>query len=255
MLVSKEFINKLKDFGLNSYEIKLWVALLSKGTATAGELSDIANVPRSRTYDVLETLEKKGFVSMKLGKPIKYLAIPPAEVIDRVKKRIKEDAEIQARLLEDISKTDLLKELTELHKKGIQQVDPIELTGILKGRENLYARLNNMIKDAKQTVKMCTTAQGAQREPGHLRHALNKAIAKSVKVQVLSPKLFDFYGVEAKNTNIETRYCVVDGKKVLIMVPDDNVHEHYDFGILVNEEKFAKGFERLFEESWKKATA
>jgi sugar-specific transcriptional regulator TrmB len=86
MIVQKDFLNKLKDFGLNSYEAKLWTALLSRGVATAGELSDIANVPRSRSYDVLESLERKGFVIMKLGKPIKYIAVPPTEVLERVKK-------------------------------------------------------------------------------------------------------------------------------------------------------------------------
>ena len=69
MIVQKSFLMKLKDFGLNSYEAKLWVALLSRGVSTAGELSDIANVPRSRTYDVLESLEKKGFIIVKIGNP------------------------------------------------------------------------------------------------------------------------------------------------------------------------------------------
>ena len=90
MIVKKEFLKKLKDFGLNTYESKLWTALLSRGVSTAGELSDIANVPRSRSYDVLESLEKKGFIIMKLGKPIKYIAVTPSEVVDRVKKRVKE---------------------------------------------------------------------------------------------------------------------------------------------------------------------
>ena len=44
MIVQKEFLSKLKDFGLNTYESKLWTALLSRGVSTAGELSDIANV-------------------------------------------------------------------------------------------------------------------------------------------------------------------------------------------------------------------
>ena len=93
MIIDTLFINKLKDFGLNSYESKLWTALLSRGISTAGELSDIANVPRSRSYDVLESLEKKGFIIMKVGKPIKYIAVPPSEVIERVKKRVQQDAE------------------------------------------------------------------------------------------------------------------------------------------------------------------
>ncbi|GAF84704.1 unnamed protein product, partial [marine sediment metagenome] len=106
MIVQADFLNRLKDFGLNSYEAKLWTALLSRGVATAGELSDIANVPRSRSYDVLESLEKKGFVIMKLGKPIKYIAVPPSEVIERVKKSILNNAEKQSKILDDLRKSE-----------------------------------------------------------------------------------------------------------------------------------------------------
>jgi sugar-specific transcriptional regulator TrmB len=76
MIVKDEFLNKLrKIFNLNMYEVKVWTALLSRGTSTAGELSNISDVPRSRTYDILETLEKKGFIVMKIGKPIKFVAL------------------------------------------------------------------------------------------------------------------------------------------------------------------------------------
>ena len=88
MIVKEEFLSRLRRFfNLNLYEVKIWTALLSRGVSTAGELSDIANVPRSRSYDVLESLEKKGFVIMKLGKPIKYIAVPPKEVVEREKKK------------------------------------------------------------------------------------------------------------------------------------------------------------------------
>src|SRR5512138_147067 len=106
MIVKDEFLSKLRRyFGLNLYEVKIWAALLSRGVSTAGELSDIANVPRSRSYDVLESLEKKGFVVMKIGKPIKYIAVPPSEVLERVKKNIKSEADNHVKLLEDIKKT------------------------------------------------------------------------------------------------------------------------------------------------------
>ena len=83
MIVKEELLSKLRRyFCLNLYEVKIWASLLSRGVSTAGELSDISNVPRSRSYDVLESLEKKGFVVMKLGKPIKYIAVAPQEVVD-----------------------------------------------------------------------------------------------------------------------------------------------------------------------------
>ena len=45
---------KMKDaMGLNTYEARIWSALLSRGIASASELADISHVPRSRCYDVL----------------------------------------------------------------------------------------------------------------------------------------------------------------------------------------------------------
>ena len=102
MIVKDEFLGKLRRFfNLNLYEVKIWTALLSRGVSTAGELSDIANVPRSRSYDVLESLEKKGFVIMKLGKPIKYIAVPPKEVVERVKKNVEQSAREEIKKLSD----------------------------------------------------------------------------------------------------------------------------------------------------------
>src|SRR5512144_2946162 len=115
MIVKDEFLSKLRRyFNLNLYEVKIWTALLSRGVSTAGELSDIANVPRSRSYDILESLEKKGFVVMKLGKPIKYIAVQPAEVVERVKKNMKQEADDSIKRLEDLKKTDVIQELNSL---------------------------------------------------------------------------------------------------------------------------------------------
>ena len=102
MIVNEEFLKKLRSsFDLNIYEAKVWTALLSRGVATAGELADISGVPRSRSYDVLENLEKKGFIIMKLGKPIKYIAVKPEEILKRARQPIERMLEISARPLEN----------------------------------------------------------------------------------------------------------------------------------------------------------
>ena len=90
MQQEKQFLVDLKKhFRLNIYEVKIWTSLLSRGIASAGELADISGVPRSRCYDVLESLEKKGFIIMKIGKPIKYLAVQPSIILERVKRALK----------------------------------------------------------------------------------------------------------------------------------------------------------------------
>ena len=126
--------------------------MFSRGVSTGGELSDIANVPRSRSYDVLESLEKKGFVVMKLGKPIKYLAVPPKEVLERVKKNVSDEAKERIGRLEDLKKTEVINELNTLHTQVVELVEPADLLGSLKGRHNLYNHLELTIRNAEKSV-------------------------------------------------------------------------------------------------------
>lgn len=260
MIVQKEFLSRLKDFGLNSYEANLWTALLSRGVATAGELSDIANVPRSRSYDVLESLERKGFVIMKLGKPIKYIAVPPGEVLERVKKSIREDAERQANLIEGLKKTDLLGELSSLYTQGIRLVEPVDLTGVVKGRQNLYSHLGASIKNAQKSVFIMTSESGIARKHDELKSAFQKAKEKGVQIKILASgkqsqaaKALQGVAQVKHTTEVPARFAVIDGKQVITMVPDDaTVHPNYDFGIWVNAENFAKGFESIFKLLWDK---
>ena len=149
---------------MNLYEVKIWTALLSRKIATAGELSDLASVPRSRTYDVLESLEKKGFVMVKLGKPIKYLSISPKDVIDRVKKNFEIKSKEKIKSVESLKGSSILRDLEKLHEDGIQIIDPSDLSGALKGRYNLYTHLEAMIKTAEQEVILMSTSTGFLRK-------------------------------------------------------------------------------------------
>src|SRR5512135_3214124 len=109
MIVKEEFLSRLrKIFDLNLYEVRVWTALLSRGISTAGELSSISDVPRSRTYDILESLEKKGIIVMKLGKPIKFIALKPEEVIERVKKNLMVEIKEKSKRLEQLKDDDVL---------------------------------------------------------------------------------------------------------------------------------------------------
>lgn len=255
MIVQKEFLNKLKDFGLNSYESKLWTALLSRGVSTAGELSDIANVPRSRSYDVLESLERKGFIITKLGKPIKYIAVPPGEVLERVKKRIKDESETQSRMLESLRGSDILDELNLLHSKGIEMVEPTELTGSIRGRSNILSHLESMIKGAQKSILLVTSEEGANRKADYLQSALQKAKSRGVAITVVAPtSKKNSPGLDALSKiatikhvdDTKGRYCIIDGKEMLFMLlPDKGTHPTFDVGVWVNTPFFSKSMHDL----------
>jgi len=265
MIVKEDFLSKLRRyFVLNLYEVKIWTALLSRGVATAGELSDIANVPRSRSYDVLESLERKGFVIMKLGKPIKYIAVPPAEVLERVKKNLNEEAMERVKRLEELKSTEVLGELNSLHTQGIELVEPTELSGSLRGRHNVYSHLELVIKNAQHSVTLVTTSQGFMRKAEGFKPVFEKLKKKGVKIRVAAPltketkdavqELSDV--AEIRHTDSKARFCVVDGKELVFMIMDDsNVHPTYDVGIWVNTPFFASALEGMFNVAWKSMKA
>lgn len=260
MIVQKEFLNKLKDFGLNSYESKLWIALLSRGVSTAGELSDISNVPRSRTYDVLESLEKKGFIIVKVGKPIKYLAVPPSEVVERVKRKVVEEAEEKNSMLSQLKDSEVLGELNSLHNEGIKLIDPTDRSGAFRGREKAYEHLVTMIKNAKRSVTLMTSKDGVDRKFDLLVNHFKKAVKSGVDVRVSVPasankesiaNLMKVAKVKQHKHAIPARFCIVDNKDLMLFLTEDQkVHKSYDCAVWVEAPHFVEYFSSLFEKEW-----
>ncbi len=260
MIVKDEFLSQLRRyFSLNLYEVKIWAALLSRGVSTAGELSDIADVPRSRSYDVLESLEKKGFIITKIGKPIKYIAVAPDEVVERVKINLRNESEKRVKRLDDMKETDILTELNSLHTQGVELVEPSELSGSLKGRHNLYNHLELTIRGAEKSVTMLTTTEGFIRKIEGLKPTFEALKKKGVDIKIAAPltkeckmALKDIGSIaEVRNTKMLGRFVVVDGKELIFMVLNDNeVHPTYDVGIWVSTPFFANALETLFQANW-----
>jgi len=259
MIVKEDFLKKLKSaFDLNEYEVKIWTALLSRGVSSAGELSEISNVPRSRSYDVLETLEKKGFVMMKLGKPIKYMAIKPEEVLKRVKNGLIRQAEDHIKMLDEVQSTELYKELQLLHDQGIKKVDPSSLSGAIRGRSKIYDQMESMLRNAKKSIIISTTSKGLMHKYDMLKSVLKKL--KNVNIRIITQATKDnkemidelkkYAQVKVSNL-INGRFCIVDGKEIMfMMMDDDKVHESYDIGVWVDTNYFASALEQMFNLTW-----
>lgn len=263
MVLEEKFLAQLRDhFDLNLYEVKIWTALLSRGISTAGELSDIANVPRSRAYDVLESLERKGFVVMKLGKPIKYIAVQPEEVMERVKKNYKESAMAKAGDLEKLKDSEVIIQLKQLYEKGIEMIEPTELSGALKGRHNLHDHIDLLIKDASKSVSIVTSISELNRLSEFHFASLKEAKSRGVKVKIAVEVTAENYQAAKALADIaelrymdhiRARFYVIDGEEVLFMLlPEEEVHPTYDTGIWVHSPFFAEALDDLLEHAWSK---
>lgn len=262
MIVKEEFLSRLrKIFDLNLYEVKVWTALLSRGTSTAGELSSISDVPRSRTYDILESLEKKGFIVMKLGKPIQFVALKPEEVIERVKRNLVVNAKEKSKRLEKLKGDEVLGELTSIFSDGIKYIESTDLSGALKSRQNIYNHLDMLVREATDTITLVTTHDGLSRKLEILMPSLEKAKKRGVTIRIAAPitkenikvaKDFSKVGEVRNVEGLNARFMLVDSEQLMFMLLNDNeVHPSYDVGVWLNTEFFAQALESLFEIAWK----
>ena len=250
MLVSKDTLNELRErFKLNIYEVKIWTALLSRGIAAASELADISGVPRSRCYDVLESLEKKGFIIMKVGKPIKYIAVQPDAVVDRVKNRLQEEAEEQLRIVEEIGETGLFKELELLHKTGIKKVDVENITDSVVGRNNVNRFIKDMLLRANKSVTILTNEEGLKHKLKVLKKAKPYLARKKVKVKLYTNARASvgMENVEVLNTGYDSRFVNVDNEEILFVMAGKD--PEYDTGVWIKSPYFVSALNNLFEKS------
>jgi sugar-specific transcriptional regulator TrmB len=264
MLVSQAVLDELKQIGLNLYERKLWAALLSRGTSTAGELSSLAKVPHSRTYDVLESLAEKGFVMIQSSKPLKYVAVAPNEALERAKKKLKQQSEITINRITKLQNSTSLKELDRLYKKGVKLVQPGEMTSSLKGRDALHQQLETVFKQAKNDISILTTAKGlAELEKRH-SNILKKASQRGVKIRIAAPfsketmksieKLKQFSDIKKINSSdFIGRLSLVDGSHIVISLTDEKVHPTQDLALWSQSQHVAENLlGRMFNMIWEK---
>ena len=89
----------------------MYLALLELEVATVNETAKTANINRSSTYVVLESLKKKGLVSTLEDKRIqRYVATPPEMLLQEAKDKAQKAEEIKNKI------SDIIPELKALYK-------------------------------------------------------------------------------------------------------------------------------------------
>lgn len=265
-MISQKTMDKLKAIGLNLYERKLYAALIARGTSTAGELSEMAVVPRSRSYDVLESLAEKGFVVIKNAKPLQYVAVSPAEALDRAKNKMKADLEEALLRIEEFKKSDALDELQKLHTQGVSLVDAADMSGSLKGMHSIHQQVETMIKGAESSIDIMTSESGLKELNDKHSEILKAASEKGVKIRIAAPlsdrnlsaaesiKKFAVLKNSASSKIAENRVFLIDGtESVVALTSDEKTHPTQDVAFWSASEHFSQNFVKpTFDMIWER---
>lgn len=259
MVATTKTLDALKSIGLNLYERKIFVALLARGVATAGELSQIANVPRSRSYDILESLAEKGFVIVQPSKPIKYVALAPKDALERTMDNLKRRHEEMIERIETMKGSPVINELETIYKDGMSLIQPFEMTGTLKGKHAINQHLGSLFKKASREIRIITTENGLNELYSNHYNSLKRISKRGIKLRILAPlsetvpvKAFSQIA-EMKNVKKPlNRVYTIDDKHVIFALTDDKkVHQTQDVAFWAQSQHAIKTFvEPFFNNAW-----
>lgn len=255
MIIKQEIINKIKDyFDLNVYETKVWLALLSKGIASAGEIADLSGVPRSRTYDVLEGLEKRGFALEKLGKPVKYIGVKPNVILEKLKNNVRSDAEERVVTLAKIRETAEFEELESLYREGINPIKREEITAAIKGKSNISNYLREVLENAKEEVIICSNVNEIYSKIKLFEQTVELLKKGNIKIKFalsgdkdLIDRVSRQLKVEISPIKIDSKFFIVDRTEILFYLSNTNTNQ--DTAIWLNSDFFANAFATLFDKA------
>ena len=265
-MIDERLVDTIKEhFDLNSYEAKVWVALLGRGITSAGELAEITGVPRSRTYDILESLERKGLVIMRLGKPIKYISINPREVIDKLKKQVELNLRERVNRIEEVKENPIWSEVLTLYEKGIKKIDPTQISGAIRGRHHIHDRFEELFAESKKEILVATSGIELNRIIEYHYPALKSAKERGVDIKIAvtkegltdkNQKYSQELGTLRELKGLDARFVITDGNELIFMLTSDqDVHPSYDTGVWIHSPFFTKSFRDMFMSSWKKMVA
>jgi len=142
MMLSDKAKKALLDLGLSSYEVKAYSTLVSYGSLSAIELSKISRIPYNKIYEVLSSLENKGFIKVEDKRPARYHAVDPKIAFEKLRKELEEKIKNNI----DIA----LSELSYFfEKKGLREKSDVWL---IKGKDEIIAKLKDMIARCKLEI-------------------------------------------------------------------------------------------------------
>ena len=234
----------LEEFGLSKYEAQAYVALISKGTVSASELSYYSEIPRTKVYPTLLKLQNKKLVIISKSKPIMCTAISPEDAFDDV-------------IHEQINKVNAMNTLVSNLKKTSEESRKSrgseEKRYFHISANKVLTQLQTMIEGSKSSIKIMTD-QGGLGLLSECKEQLVGVIRRNLDVKLIIPSsqiCSEAYraipdGVEIKTSDV-VQNCFIFDETELLMINNDNGKG----AIFSSTEILGVNQEKVFSNIWK----
>lgn len=239
-----ELHDGLQYAGLSKYQIQAYTTLLELGTATATNLAEEADVPRSRIYDVLRDLEEEEYVETFEQDTLRVRARDPAEVFTRLQNR--------ARLLNDTAE--------EIRERWQHASVSGHRISVLKRADTAIERAETAIADAENQIQLCVTPDQFEQLRPVLVNAVNRGVfvlisittSPNMPVDPPSETKLDGAVTEVRHRSLPAPFLALVDREITCFAPHTRSIGQY--GTIFEDEMLTYVFHWYFQaalwESW-----
>jgi len=165
--------------GLSEYEAKVYLSLLTLGSAGARRLSLHCHVPRTKVYGTLKKLIDYGLVVEIPGAPKAFAPASPEDAFSAVLSTVKYKA---------VDFSTIVKTLTETHEVVMSESSPKKkVVWYLNVDDDIMGKCHEIMSQSEKTVIVLTTADGLSLLFNSAPRLLDQLQEQGVEVRLYSP--------------------------------------------------------------------
>ena len=249
-------------------EIKVYMALLQKKKCSPSEVAKISGLKRTKVYDLLTSLEKKGACILLQSTQKTYEPVDPALLMEKVRKRLS---------LVTVNINEISEELSRMYEDPYDSSDTVDYVELISDPILILNRNNNLIESAENEILISSASESISVNLGNkekeLARRLNvesnrlvrKALENNVLVNILiglndSIKgIFDVYDrklLDYENFNIhfvENIPCklgLIDGEHIIILLKGIRTGKHPTSTIYMRDKGLGSYHRKTFYSYW-----
>jgi sugar-specific transcriptional regulator TrmB len=139
----------LRQLGLTEYETKACMVLIKIGRSNAEKISSEGNIPLPRVYDTMESLAKRGLVSVTKTRPQTFEIINLKKFFEILKADEKREIEERIKSIDDISSS-FFKAIASIPPVKYEANDDNALLTFTKRSANIEEMWNRLHEETKK---------------------------------------------------------------------------------------------------------
>ena len=235
-------VTQLTKLGLTMNESKAYIALLPLHEARASQIAAAAHIPRSKIYETMQSLHKKGFVEILPERVTRFKAVSFETAV-----QIHLDEWKQK--MDDMVKT---KERVSDHLKSVASAgreDEIGEFTIVKAKKIIYKKLESLFGSANASVSLMINISDLRRlfyvaRDASKRIKLNVLVPINKENKILVKQWMRFADVRHYEMNTQVKMAIVDDAEVVVFQTNNPI------ALNSKDRQFSSLMKSFFHSAW-----